>query len=273
MKKYISKIWGLMLKAYDCLTAKEVELAIGDIILANPYPDFILFLVASRYLDADNYCSGKDASFRYMNGISFKAHGAKHSPEKGIKQFTDLIESFNEKGYDPTSLLVMDRNLNLDNGTHRVALCLLNDIYTVRAKVLRRKALVDRTVDWFYKTDLDSVFLREISDEYKRIYYELIARGHAFICRVEGEVKAVAGDLKNDLSVLSGCSQLAVIIENQDTIEYGFSIVNPRYSISSTVLGGGILLSQRAVEIEKILRIRYQAKNVSLSVSKNCVRK
>ena len=113
--------------------------------------------------------------------------------------------------------------------------------------------------------------MREISDEYNRIYDELIAKGHSFICRVEGEVKAIADDLKNDLSVLSGCSNVAVISENQNAIEYGLSIVNPRYSISQS--GGGRLLSQRAVEIEKILKKRYSYKGVTISMSKNCVRK
>lgn len=269
MKKILKRIWSFLLKIYDSLTAKEVEAAIGDIILKSPFPDFIVFLVASRYLDAQRYVTGEDVSFKYMNGISYKGHGSKHSPEKGIKKFVDLIDSFHEKGYDPNSLLVMDKDLNLDNGTHRLALCMLNDIYTVRAKVLRRKALVNRTVDWYYNSGLDSTFLREISDEYNRIYNEFITKGHAFICRVEGEVIAIADDLKNDLSVLSGCSNVVVISENQNTIEYGLTIVNPRYSISQS----GRLLSQRAVEIEKILTKRYTDKSVTISMSKNCVRK
>lgn len=240
MNKALKNIWSFLLRIYDSITTKEVEVAVGDIILKSPFPDFILFLVASRHLDAKRYVTGEDVSFKYMNGISYKAHGTKHSPEKGIKQFVNLIDSFHEKGYDSNSFLVMDRDLNLDNGTHRLALCLLNGIYTVKAKVLRRKALVNRTVDWYYKTDLDSTFLREISDEYNRIYDELIAKGHSFICRVEGEVKAIADDLKNDLSVLSGCSNVAVISENQNAIEYGLSIVNPRYSISQS--GGGQII-------------------------------
>ena len=271
MKRILKIIWRILLSVYDRLTAKEMEVAVGDIILKSPFPDFFLFIVASRHLDAQRYVTGKDTSFMYMNGISYKVHGSKHSPEKGIKKFVDLIVSFNEKGYDPNSLIVMDRNLNLVNGTHRLALCLLNDIYIVKAKVLRRKALVNRTIDWYYNTDLDSDFLREISDSYNQIYNELIAKGHAFICRVEGEVKAIADDLKNDLTVLSGCSNVAVIAETQSVFEYGFSIVNPRYSISQSL--GGRLLSQRAVEIEKILTKRYTGKSVTISISKNCVHK
>ena len=37
-------------------------------------------------------------------------------------------------------------------------------------------------------------------------------------------------------------------------------------------LWGGQLLSERAVEIEKLLCKRYKDKNVTISISKNCVR-
>ena len=60
---------------YDSLTAKEVEVSIGDIILSHSNPDWTLFLVASRYLDAKHYCSGEDTSLKYMNAISFKDMG------------------------------------------------------------------------------------------------------------------------------------------------------------------------------------------------------
>lgn len=269
MKKLLRKIWGCLLRIYDSLTAKEVEVSIGDIILSHPNPDWTLFLVASRYLDAKHYCSGEDTSFKYMNAISFKGHGATHSPERGNKQFRDLIESFQQKGYDPSSLLVMDRDLNLDNGTHRLAICLLNGIYTVRAKVVRRRALVQKTIDWYYNVGLESCFLEEISDEYKRIYNGLITSGHAFLCRIEGDVKAVADDIRKDLSVLSRSPQVNLIHESENKIEYGFAIANPLYSICYMNLN---LQSDRAVEIEKLLCKRYKDKNVTISLSKNCVR-
>ena len=267
MKKYLRKIWGILLKMYDSLTAKVVEVSIGDIILKSPLPDFILFLVASRYLDAKNYVTGEDLSFKYMNGISAKAHGSKHSPKRGNKQFKDLIESFQEKGYDPKSLLVMDKDLNLDNGTHRLALCLLNGIYTVKAKVIKRKALATRTVDWYFNGDvLDSTFLKEINDEYKEIMNCLVKSGNAFLCSIQGEVSSIIGAIKCDIEVLCGCP-VEIMEQTPNSVIYSFAITNPKYRV-----GGGRLLSLRAAEIEKILIKRYQGKDVSISVSRNCIR-
>lgn len=240
MKKYISKIWGLLLYVYDSLTAKEVEVSIGDLILKSPFPDFILFLVASRYLDAKNYVTGEDLSFKYMNNISFKAHGEKHSPEKGNKQFADLIESFQQKGYDPESLLVMDKDLNLDNGTHRLALCLLNGIYTVKAKVIRRKALATRTVDWYFNGGgLESSFLKEINDEYKAILNNLVMSGHAFLCKVEGNLATIADAIRSDLEVLSG-SNVEVLEQTAQTATFSFAIIAPKYRMG----GGQIIVSE-----------------------------
>ena len=267
MKKYIRKIWGQFLKLYDSLTAKEIEVSIGDIILKSPFPDFILFLAASRYLDAKKYVTGEDQSFKYMNGISAKAHGSKHSPQRGNKQFTDLIESFQQKGYDPKSLLVMDKDLNLDNGTHRLALCLLNGFYTVKAKVIRRKALATRNVDWYYNGDaLESSLLKEINDEYKEIRNRLVKSGNAFLCRIQGNVSFVIEDIKSDIEVLSGCP-VVIMEQTPNSASYSFAITEPKYRV-----GGGRLLSQRADEIENILMKRYQGKDVTISVSRNCVR-
>ena len=231
MKKYISKIWGLMLKVYDNLTAKVVEVSIGDLILKSPFPDFILFLVASRYLDAKNYVTGEDQSFKYMNNISFKAHGEKYSPEKGNKQFKDLIESFQQKGYDPKSLLVMDKDLNLDNGTHRLALCLLNGIYTVKAKVIKRKALATRTVDWYFNGEaLESLFLKEINDEYKEIRNRLVKNGNAFLCHIQGNVSSVIEVIKSDIEVLSGCP-VVIMEQASNSASYSFAITEPKYRV------------------------------------------
>ena len=163
----------------------------------------------------------------------------------------------------------MDRDLNLDNGTHRLAICLLNGINTVRAKVVRRRALVQKTIDWYYNVGLESCFWEEISDEYKRIYNGLITSGHAYLCRIEGDVKAIVDDIRKDLLVLSGTPNVSLIYESENNIEYGFCIVNPCYSIC---YGGGGLLSERAVEIEKLLCKCYKDKNVTISPSKNCVR-
>lgn len=269
MKHIVKKVYSFLLECYDRLTCKVIEVSIGDIILSHPYPDFILFLAASRYLDAKHYCTGEDCSFKYMHGISQKWHGDKYSPEKGEKKFKDLIESYQQKGYDPSSLLVMDKDLYLDNGTHRLGLCLLNGVYTVNARVIRRRALVHRTLDWYYDVGLKSDFLLEINEEYEHIKKMLIEGGHAFRCRIEGDSKTITEDIRKDLSVLCGCPDIFLIQEDKVYAEYSFSICNPNYVIDGRK---GQLSSVRAVEIEKILKKRYECNGVIISISKNCVR-
>lgn len=268
MKNFLSKLWGLLLKVYDNMTSTEVKVSIGDIILKSPNPDFILFIFASRFLDAKNYCNAVDTSFKYMNGISYKAHGELHSPTYGIERFKELIDSFQQNGYDQSSLLVLDKDFNLRNGTHRLALCLLNGIYTVNAQIIRRKSLSRRTVDWFYGVGLESNFLADIQDEYDSIYKELIVRGQAFVCRVEGDVKSVIDDLKRDLKGLSGSPIVNIISETDSIVEYSFAVVNPRYRVCRDIEGG--VISQRIIEIESLLIKRYKDK-VTVSISKNCI--
>lgn len=269
MKNLLVKCWGVILKVYDSLTSVEVKVSIGDIILKSRNPDYILFIFASRYLDAKKYCCEGDLSFKYMNGISYKAHGMSHSPEYGIGQFEKLIESFQQKGYDPSSLLVLDRDLNLCNGTHRLALCLLNGIYSVNARIIRRRALTKRTVDWFYEVGLESGFIKEIQDEYKRIYNDLIVTGQAYICNVEGNIKTVVDDLRRDLQGLSGSPIISVVFESERRIDFSFAILNPCYSVCSDNVVSE-MTSQRALAIESLLNKRYKD-IVTISVSKNCI--
>lgn len=270
MKKYIKNIWGTVLKIYDRLTSTVVTASIGDILMSHPQPDFISFVFASRHLDASHYLSGEDRTFKYTHGISSKFQGVNYSHEKGEKKFIDLIESFSKRGYDPTSLLVMDKGLNLDNGTHRLALCLLNDIYNVKVKVVRRKAIVKKNIDLYYNVGIESGLLSDINNEYHRIYNHLIDSGHAFICRLEGDVKNIAEDIKKDLAILGGCTNVKLLQETDNQIKYSFSIANPCYSIDYG--WGGQLRSERALEIEKVLMKRYKDRNVTINVSKNCVR-
>lgn len=269
MKKVLKNIWAVVLKIYDRLTSKVVEVSIGDIILSHPYPDFISFVFASRHLDASHYLSGEDRSFKYMHAISSKFQSDKYSKEKGEKKFIDLMESFSKRGYDPSSLLVMDKDLNLDNGTHRLALCLLNGIYNVKVMIVKRKAVVKKSVDLYYNVGVESGLLLDISNEYSRIYNQLVDSGHAFICRIEGDVKNISEDIKKDLAILSGCTNVKLFQDTDNQIKYSFSIVNPLYSADYSI---GQLRSERALEIEKVLRRRYNNRNVTIFVSKNCVR-
>ena len=250
------------------MTAIETEVGIGDIIANASGNDFTLFLAASRILDVKNYLNDSDATFLYMNSISGMAHGNKHSEAYGNKKYIDLIESFERKGYDPSSPLVMDKDFHLANGTHRIAICLVKGIYNVRAKVLRRRAVHHRNVDWFFNLGLDSTLLNDINKERKHIAEELIESGHAFMCQIKGDVSAVLENLTSDLSILSGCEHVYVIKKEPHSALVSFFMLSPCYLINSV---GGVK-SKRSGEIEEILNKRYNHQDVEITISKNCIR-
>ena len=82
----------------------------------------------------------------------------------------------------------------------------------------------------------------------------------------EPHVKHPIEDIKSDIEVLSGCP-VVIMEQTPNSASYSFAITEPKYRV-----GGGRLLSQRADEIENILMKRYQGKDVTISVSRNCVR-
>lgn len=179
------------------------------------------------------------------------------------------MESFSKRGYDPSSLLVMDKNLNLDNGTHRLALCLINGIYNVKIMIVKRKAMVKKNIDLYYNVGVESNLLLDISNEYRRIYNHLVDSGNAFICRIKGDVKNICEDIKKDLAILGGCTNVKLFQDTENQIKYSFYIEKPCYSSDYMVWQ---LRLERALEIEKVSRRRYNNRNVTIFVSKNCVR-
>lgn len=120
IKRPFSIVHGLWLKTYDNITAKEIEVSVGDIILQRSNIDHCQFLLSSRMLDVRNYCENNIKNFIYRNTVARAAWGSHHKEEIGNKHFTSLIESYKLKGYDPVSTILVDRDCRLIDGNHRM---------------------------------------------------------------------------------------------------------------------------------------------------------
>lgn len=85
----LRKCHFLLLKVYDCLTSKQCEVSVGDIILQRAQLDHCQFLLITRYLDVAAFVSGRDKSFIYQNTVSRAVWGISHKEERGNKHFAD----------------------------------------------------------------------------------------------------------------------------------------------------------------------------------------
>lgn len=86
-------------------------------------------------------------------------------PKRRIKDFVATIESFREKGYDLSQKSIRcDKNLELANGSHRLALCIHFGIPEIPIKWPSDSTTPRRgySLKWFYKHNFKLKDLKEL---------------------------------------------------------------------------------------------------------------
>lgn len=73
--------------------------------------------------------------------------------DERVDTFKKLIKSWEENGYDETSKIVLDQELKLLDGSHRIALCLFHGQKDIMCEVLGKKENVFFGKEWFAEND------------------------------------------------------------------------------------------------------------------------
>jgi len=108
----------------------------------NRYDILVRLLAVEEYyrlndIGFDLYC--KMQNLRVRNGYGVLAR----------KRFTDLIQSFEQNGYDENSEIIVDKELKLIDGAHRIALALCRDVKKVKIRILDKISDVQYDLKWF----------------------------------------------------------------------------------------------------------------------------
>ena len=74
-----------------------------------------------RYLFVENYFGKNDCGEKLYRKMQSARIGENQQP---VDRFNSLISSYEEKGYDPSSYILVKQNLSIRNGSHRGALAL-----------------------------------------------------------------------------------------------------------------------------------------------------
>lgn len=270
--KLIRKFYALAIRAYDHLTAARCEVSVGDIILKRAEMDFCQFLLTSRKMDVQEYCNETDTTFPYMSTISACKYGASYNPKKGRSLFAKLIESYQAKGYDPTSFLTVDKECRLIDGNHRMGVNLFMGIEKLNVRYLKRSSGFSRNLDDYYKIGVRSEIIEEVVEEFRQIQKWLTETGNTFCCLLRGDYENDSVSLVSDLKCLTRVCGDVIYCKSEDNKREGvliqFALDFPSYYVNE-----GKIVSQRAKEIEKILILRKKqfGLDVEITISKNCL--
>jgi len=118
------------------------------------YDLVVKYLFLKRY-----YKKSKPKKFifkLYDKLFLYKGTSASHV-EKAYRQYFELIESFEEKGYDVNYPLLMDRRFFMHGGSHRLVLAIWHDMATVPVEFAEkcRRSKRYHTKEWMEKYGME----------------------------------------------------------------------------------------------------------------------
>lgn len=251
-----------ILRRYDYHTANIVNVSVGDIMLQRGNKiDEKQFLIASRWLDAKNFDAiGGGYNFLYMNAIS-NSSGLSHDAERANRAFIKLIDSYKKKGYMATSLLDMDNNAIVNNGTHRVALNIFTGASQMRVRMFQRKLPISSNLDPYFNRCLPLNIIKDIRQAYDEIQNYLTNNGHTFCAVISADSYPSLGLIIQQYGRILSSKEIESVHGSQKTLLIQFSLNNPGYYASDNKI------VSRCVEKMQRYCKRY---DIDAKFSKNC---
>lgn len=153
--------------------SKTVSLEIAELFYQhNGEIDFMRYDMIVRLLAVENYFGKNDYGFAFYRRMQ-----ASRKNEEWVdpaeKRFRNLIKSYEEKGYDSNSKIILDKNLHLIDGSHRMAMAMYYGIPRISASIRRQAYNIFYGIEWFRIngfTDEECNILRSKYEELKAKY-------------------------------------------------------------------------------------------------------
>lgn len=273
-----------ILAFYDTFTCKKAVVSVGDILMLRPEASFVQFVTMSRILDIRSYIENGDKNFTVQDTLAKYRYGERYGKDYHHNQmsdhFSNLIESFLNNGYEEKSIVELDQEGTLTDGTHRVAMATYNHHWNLNAKIVRRISKYPHNIDYYYNLGVETNLMEKINEQSQEIQDLLIANGVTLGCLIYNIEESVKKSLLSDLYDLCDVKRTAAFsIPNGvktsfsttttmqiDGLYILFSLKNPKYEYKKNEL-----VSVRTVVIETILKNRYENKAIIIFMN-NCVR-
>ena len=133
---------------------KKKEVSIADILLCDTGIGNVLKRCdfACRYLAIKDYNDGNERGFELYEKMQNARIGDGYSKE-AVAKFKELIQSYKRNGYDKNSFIILDKNLTIIDGSHRIAMALYYNYSNITALILNKEVNVNYSFDWFMKNN------------------------------------------------------------------------------------------------------------------------
>lgn len=160
-------------------TAKHVSLPVSELFFQhNGQQDFLRYDMIVRLLAVECYYGQNDYGFDFYQRMQHGRMG-KDWADKAVGVFRDLIKSYDKNGYDPHSEILLDSNLHLIDGSHRMAMAMYHSIPTINAKIIDQQVDVFYGIEWFGVNGFSEDECRILKAKYWELHERLM---QPFIC-------------------------------------------------------------------------------------------
>lgn len=178
--------------------SRKTTIEVGELFFQhNGESDFMRYDMIVRLLAVENHFGENDFGFdlyRRMQGARIN----KNWVEPAVNRFRKLIQSYEKNGYDNKSSIVLDQDLHLVDGSHRMALAMYYGIPNITVSVRPQSYNIFYGIEWFLVNGFSCKECEILTDKYK----ELKSRyATPFVCSLWSPVHQYYDELTEKLRV------------------------------------------------------------------------
>ena len=290
VERGISLVLGKILRKIERLKIKmhwyrTLEISVDDMLLKQKRSgEFTRCDIIVRLLAVENYYGKNSTGFELYKKMQDARVGAGYG-EESLKTFIRLIESYDKEGYKKSSGIISDRDFNLIDGSHRMALALYHDISNVTAHIVNSRHDVEYSIDWFFMNGFTTDETDTIAAKCKEVLERI---NNKFACVIWSPAGEYTDEIIEDLGIYGNVGEvrryqltpgeyentvravyaiddiekwkidrkLQHMSNYSPTLSYvDISFDDPDYRIKKKT---GLLLSRRAERVKKALRAKYK---------------
>lgn len=162
----------------NCIKKDMLIMQYTDKLFAYQYRNnkFNRYDIVVRYLAIEEFFGKNNIGFYLYKKIQEKRGFIKivdhRSKEDSLERFKNLILNVEKNGFDEFSLIPVDKNQTIMDGSHRVALALFFDVPLIPLKLYKKEFKVDYSMEWFRKNNFSDEEINIIENKRKEIFRE-----------------------------------------------------------------------------------------------------
>lgn len=148
--------------------------------------------VIVKFLAIEEYFGENDfgmSLYRKMQSARIRPAYADIAEER----FGGLIKSWEEKGYDADSHIVVNRDYRIIDGSHRMALALYFGLSYIKTRIIDEDAITNFGIDWFLSCVGNDEFKR-IDDKYNLILRSKNSSKKSRVDKLKEEIYLILGE-------------------------------------------------------------------------------